>query len=175
MSQDTIDLLKVMVVAFVLFAAGALALFFVSAALREYGGSLPVIGNLRAYDPPSAIPVIVDMRWVVVVGATFLTASGLALAAWSATLDMALLVFAKAVTVLIAAAFGIFAGTWGYMRLTQGSELSLMSLNRLAIALVAFFVFSTLLRNANLRGTSPMRFVAAIVLVVLGPILLAST
>jgi len=175
MSQDTVDLVKVMVVTFLAFAIGALALFFVGAALRDYGGSLPVIGDLRPYEPPSAIPVIVDTRGLVVVGAVFLAASGLALAAWSATLDMALLVFAKAVTVLVSAAFGIFAGTWGYMRVTEGAELSLASLNRLAIALVLFFVFSTVLRNANLRGTGPMRFVVAVVLVVLGPILLAST
>lgn len=174
MTQDTIDLIKVMVVTFLALALGTVAMFFVASLLRTYGGDLPVIGDLRAYDPPAAIPVIVDIRLFVVLGASFLTASGLALAAWSATLDMALLVFAKAITVLISAAFGIFAGTWAYMRLFTGSELSLMSLNRPAIALVAFFVFSTLMRNANLRGIGPLRYLVAALLVLLGPILLAS-
>jgi hypothetical protein len=70
--------------------------------------------------------------------------------------------------------FGMFAGTWGFTRLTRGTELSLLSLNRLGIALVVFFIFSTILRTPNLRSGGPMRFVIAAGLILLGPILLVS-
>lgn len=174
MSQDTIDLLKVIVVTFLLMSAATLLMFYTAFALRTYGGNLPVLGDLPAYDPPSAVPVLVDTRFLVVLGAAFVTASGIGLALWSATVDMALLVFAKAVTLLISATFGIFAGTWAYMRLAESTELSLASLNRLGIALVLFFIFSTVLRTSNLRAGGALRFVAAAGLVVLGPILLVS-
>jgi len=174
MSNDTIDLLKVLVVTFLVMAVATAFLFLLGDTFQTYGGNLPLIGDLPVYAPPSAVPVLVDIRWLVVIGATFLVASGLVLLAWSATLDMALLVFAKAVTVAITALFGIFAGTWVYMRLMEGTELSLASLNRLGVALIAFFVFSTVLRTASLRGTGPLRFLIGIGLIVLGPILLAS-
>jgi hypothetical protein len=174
MSNDTIDLLKVLVVTFLVMALATAVLFFLGEAFQTYGGSLPLIGDLPAYNPPAAVPVLVDTRWLVVVGAAFLVASGLVLLAWSGTLDMAMLVFAKAVTVLISALFGIFAGTWLFMRVSEGTELSLASLNRLGIALVVFFVFSTVLRTPNLRASGALRFFIAAVLIVLGPILLAS-
>jgi hypothetical protein len=174
MSNDTTDLLKVLVVTFVLMALATALLFLIGEAFQTYGSGLPLIGDLPAYQPPSAVPVLVDTRWLVIVGAAFLVANGLVLLGWSGTLDMAMLIFAKAVTVLIAAMFGMFAGTWGFMRLTQGSELSLLSLNRLGIALVVFFIFSTILRTPNLRSGGPMRFVIAAGLILLGPILLVS-
>lgn len=172
MTQDLVDLLKVMLVTALLAAASALVLFGVIALVRQYGASLPLIGDAAGYAPPSAVPVLVDMRFLIVLGAVFLTASGLALVLTSTTLDTALLILAKAVCVLLSAGLGIFAGTWLFMRLTEGTELSLTSLNRPAIALLVFLLFASVLRNAALRSLGTLRLVAALGLVLLGPVVL---
>lgn len=169
MSRDTVDLIKVVLVVFALAAVAIVVVLYLGFLLRTYGAGLPVISDLPRYEPPAAIPVVVDTRLLILVGAVFLTASGLALIVASETLDMALAVLAKAVTVVIAAGFGIFAGTWAYMRLSAGTDLSLLSLNRLAIGLLLFFLFATVLSNRAMRQWGPMRFVAAAVLIALGP------
>ena len=174
MSQDTIDLLKAMVVIVLVFALSTLVMLYLLFAYRTFGGNLPVIGSLPSYEPPAAIPLLVDVRWLVVLGATFLTGSGLTLILTSQTMDMAMLIFAKAMTLIITAAFGIFGGIWLYMRLSAGSELSLASLNRLAIALVIFFVLASVLRLSSLRASGALRFAIAAGLILLGPIVLVS-
>jgi hypothetical protein len=174
MTQDTIDLLKVMIVVLVLMAVASLGLFYLGDLLRTYGQGLPVIGGLPTYAPPDVVPMLVDVRSFVVLGATFLVAAGIATILTSNTIDMALLLLAKAVAVLISAHLGIFAGTWAYMRLTAGSDLALVSLNRIGIALVAFLVFSSVLRTSNLRAMGLVRYPIALILILLGPIVLVS-
>ncbi|GHA11234.1 hypothetical protein GCM10007989_01930 [Devosia pacifica] len=174
MSQDTIELVKVLLVTALIMLVGTLALFYLLLGIATFGQDLPVIGDLAPYAPTDMIPQLVDMRPFVVVGAVFLVVCGLTLMLSSLTLDMATALFAKAAAMLLAAHFGIFAGTWLFVRLSSGNELSIASLNRPGIALLAFFAFATIFRNAALRGLGAMRFAIAVLLILLGPVVLVS-
>ena len=174
MSQDTIDLAKAMVATCALFAVSTLALLYLIVAYRLFGGNLPVIGSLPDYQPGAAVPMLMETRFLVQLGATLLMGSGLALILTSVTVDMAILIFAKAMTLLVTAMFGMLAGTWGYVRLTSGSELGLSGINRLAIALIVFFLLASVLRLSTFRAWGLGRFIAAIAMILLAPILLVS-
>ncbi|WP_375452097.1 hypothetical protein [uncultured Devosia sp.] len=174
MAQDTIDLLKVMVVTLIVFALSTLATVYLLIAFRSYAASVPVIGSLPTLDIGNLTPLLLATRLFVVLGAVFLMGSGLTLILSSATIDMAMLIIAKAMSLLITAIFGVLAGLWGYVRLAQGSELALPGINRLAIALIVFFVLSSMLRTATIRNWGAMRFVAAAAMIVLAPVVLVS-
>ena len=174
MSQDTIDLVKVMVVSLLVFAISTMATVYLLVLFRSYAGSVPVIGTLPTLDIGSLLPVLVGTQLFVILGAMFLMASGITLIMTSATVDMAMLIIAKAMTLLITAMFGVLAGLWGYVRLAQGTELGLPGINRLAIALIVFFVLASVLRSATFRGWGAMRFVAAAAMIVLAPVVLVS-
>ena len=174
MSQDTIDLVKVMVVSLLIFAISTIAVVYLLVLFRTYGGNVPVIGKLPSLDLGAIIPALAQTRLLVILGAVFVMASGISLVLTSVTIDMAMLIIAKAMTLLITAMFGVLAGLWGYVRLSQGTELALPGINRLAIALIVFFVLSSVLRSATFRGWGAMRFVAAAVMIVLAPVLLVS-
>lgn len=174
MSQDTIDLIKVMVVSLLIFAISTIAIVYLLVVFRTYGGSVPVIGKLPSLDLGAIIPALAETRLLVILGAMFVMASGISLILTSVTIDMAMLIIAKAMTLLITAMFGVLAGLWGYVRLSQGTELALPGINRLGIALIVFFVLSSVLRNATFRGWGAMRFVAAAAMIILAPVLLVS-
>ena len=59
-----------------------------------------------------------------------------------------------------------------YLQLTEGTAFSLGPLTPVFIALVAFLVLSTILSVQNLRRLGNLRFVVAVGLVVMGPLLL---
>jgi hypothetical protein len=174
MSQDTVDLIKVMVVSLVVFAISTLATVYLLVLFRTYAGSVPVIGRLPGLEIGNMVPALVDTRLFVILGATYLMASGLSLFLTSVTLDMAMLIIAKAMTLLITALFGILGGLWGYVRLAQGNDLTLPGINRLAIALIVFFVLSSVLRTATFRSWGALRFLAAVVMIILAPVVLVS-
>ena len=174
MSQDTIDLIKVMVVSLLIFAISTIAMVYLLVLYRTFGGSVPVIGKLPSLDLGAMIPALTQTRLFVILGAMFVMGSGISLILSSVTIDMAMLIIAKAMTLLITAMFGVLGGLWAYVRLSQGNELALPGINRLAIALIVFFVLSSVLRNATFRGWGAMRIVAAVVMIILAPVLLVS-
>jgi len=174
MSQDTIDLIKAMLAIFLLFAISTLAMLYLLLAYRLYGGNLPVINALPAYQPGGAVPLLVGVQPLVVLGATLMMASGLTLILTSMTLDMGILIFAKAMTLLVTGMAGIIAGHWGYVRLSSGQELGLAGINQLGIALLVFFLLASILRLATFRAWGVYRFVAAIAMILLAPVLLVS-
>jgi hypothetical protein len=95
-----------------------------------------------------------------------------ALVLFSQTIDMALLITSKAVTVVITALLGFVAGHMVYLQLTEGTALALQPMTPVFIALAAFLVLSTALSVQSLRRLGNLRFVVAAGLVVLGPMLL---
>ena len=174
MTQDTVDLVKVMVVSLVIFAISTMATVYLLVLFRNYAGAVPVLGTLPTLDIGTIIPALAETRLFIILGAMFLMASGLSLILTSVTIDMAMLIIAKAMTLLITAMFGVLGGLWGYVRLTLGTNLALPGINRLAIALIVFFVLSSVLRTATFRGWGAMRFAAAIVMILLAPVVLVS-
>src|ERR1044071_1268684 len=101
MSQDTTDLLKVIAVTLVLFAGTTLVMLYGIALLAQYGADLPMVGSLPLNAAPELIPLLADSRVFTTLAAVHVTATGLALLVAIGTIDMALLITAKAVSVVI--------------------------------------------------------------------------
>lgn len=174
MSQDFTDLVKVMVVSLLIFAISTLATLYMLVLFRHYAGSVPIIGALPPLAIGTMIPTLTQSRLFVVLGAIFVMASGISLLLSSVTIDMAILIIAKTMTLLITAMFGILAGLWAYVRLTLGSTLALPGINQLAVALIVFFVFSSVLRPTIFRNRGAIQFIAAIIMILLAPVVLVS-
>src|SRR5690606_27343879 len=104
--------------------------------------------------------------------AVHVTATGLALIIDSRMVDSALLITAKAVAVVIVALIGFSIGHMVFLQITENASLYLQPLTPAAVALVGFLVLSTILSLASLRQLGGLRFIAAIGLIVLGPLLL---
>ncbi|NGP17542.1 hypothetical protein [Devosia aurantiaca] len=172
MSKDTTDLLKVLAVTLVLFAATTLVMLYGIALLAQYGANLPMVGSLPLNAPPELIPLLADSRVFTTLAAVHVTATGLALLVTIGMLDMALLITAKAVAVVIAALLGFALGHMIYLQLTENTQLNLNPLLPSLVALIGFLVLSTVLAVSALRGLGNLRFVVGLGLVVLGPVLL---
>lgn len=172
MSQDTIDLLKVLVATALVFAAGTLAMLYVIFLLAHYGANLPMIGALPLQAPPELVPLLVDSRVFPTLAAVHVTATGLALLLTSHTVDSALLIAAKAVAVVIAALIGFAGGHMLYLQLNENTSLGVNALVPALIALAGFFILSTWLSVRTLRQLGNLRFVAAVAAILLGPVLL---
>jgi hypothetical protein len=172
MSQDTTDLLKVIAVTLVLFAATTLAMLYGIALLAQYGANLPMIGSLPLNVPPELIPLLADSRVFSTLAAVHVTATGLALLVAFNTLDMSLLITAKAVAVVIAALLGFAIGHMVYLQLTENTQLNLNPLLPALIALLGYLVLSTALSVMALRRLGNLRFAVGLGLVILGPLLL---
>lgn len=172
MSQDTIDLLKVLVATVLVFTVSTLAMLYVIYLLAQYGADLPMIGSLPLNAPPEMLPLLAENRILPALAAVHVTATGLALVMVSSTVDMALLITSKAVTVVITALLGFVAGHMIYLQLTENVALVLAPLTPVLIALAAFLVLSTVLSVPNLRRLGNLRFVLAVALVLIGPLLL---
>ncbi|QQR40690.1 hypothetical protein [Devosia rhizoryzae] len=172
MSKDTTDLLKVLAITLVLFAATTLVMLYGIALLAQYGANLPMVGSLPLNAPPELIPLLADSRVFTTLAAVHVTATGLALIVAIGMLDMALLITAKAVAVVIAALLGFALGHMIYLQLTENTQLNLNPLLPSLVALIGFLVLSTVLAVAALRGLGNLRFVVGLGLVVLGPVLL---
>lgn len=171
-SQDTIDLLKVLAATAIVFAIGTLTMLYVIYLLAQYGADLPMVGSLPLTAPPEMVPLLADGRLFSTLAAVLVTATGLALIIASNTVDMALLITAKAVAVVITALLGFVGGHIIYLQLTEKTAFVLSPLTPAFIALAAFLVLSTLLSVPSLRRLGNLRFVAAIALVLIGPMLL---
>ncbi|ODT72902.1 MAG: hypothetical protein ABS75_01360 [Pelagibacterium sp. SCN 63-23] len=172
MSQDTTDLLKVLAVTMLLFAGSTLVMLYVILLLATYGASLPMVGSLPLNMPPELIPVIVGSGVFATLAAVHVTASGLALLLTSNTIDMALIITAKAVSVVIVALIGFAVGHMVYLQLNENTALNLNPLLPALIALAGFFLLSTMLSVPALRNLGNLRFAVGVGLIVLGPLLL---
>ena len=172
MSQDTIDLLKVLAATALVFAASTLAMLYVIYLLAQYGADLPMVGALPLSAPPEIVPLLADNRLFSTLAAVHVTATGLALFLTSNTIDMALLITSKAVAVVITALLGFVGGHMVYLQLTERADIALSPLAPAFVALIAFLVLSTLLSVPGLRRLGNLRFVVALGLVLAGPLVL---
>ncbi len=172
MSQDTIDLLKVLAATLVTFAASTLVMLYVIYLLAQYGADLPMIGSLPLTAPPEMVPLLARTQILPTLAAVHVTATGLALLLTAHTIDMALLITSKAVTVVITALLGFVVGHMIYLQLTEGASINLAPLNPVFVALVGFLLLSSFLSVPNLRQLGNMRYLAGIGMVLLGPLLL---
>lgn len=172
MSQDTMDLLKVLAAVLVVFAASTLVMLYVIYLLAQYGANLPMVGALPLSAPPELIPLLAQNQVFATLAAVHVTATGLALILMSNTIDMALLITAKAVTVVITSLLGFAGGHMIYLQLTENTPLSASGIAPAVIALAGYFLLSTMLSVQNLRGLGNLRFAVAVGLVLIGPMLL---
>ncbi|WIY54251.1 hypothetical protein O9Z70_06945 [Devosia sp. YIM 151766] len=172
MSQDTTDLLKVLAVTLLIFAGSTLIMLYAILLLAQYGANLPMVGSLPLHAPPELVPILAGSGVFATLAAVHVTASGLALLLNSNTIDMALLITAKAVTVVIMALIGFAGGHMIYLQLTENTALNLNLLLPALIALVGFLALSTLVSVPALRRLGNLRFVLGIGAIVLGPLLL---
>lgn len=172
MSQDSIDLLKVLAATALVFAAGTLVMLYVIYLLSQYGADLPMIGSLPLTAPPEMVPLLANTQLFATLAAAHVTAMGLALLLTSQTIDMALLITSKAVAVVITALIGFAGGHMIYLQLNERTALNLQALTPALIALVAFLVLSSVLSIPSLRQLGNLRFVVAIGLILIGPMLL---
>ncbi|MHA6299301.1 hypothetical protein [Devosia sp. CAU 1758] len=172
MSQETTDLLKVLAVTLLVFAASTLVMLYGILLLAQYGANLPMVGSVSLHAPPELVPMLAGSGVFSTLAAVHVTASGLALLLISNTIDMALLITAKAVTVVIMALLGFAGGHMIYLQLTENTALNLNPLLPAIVALVGFLVLSTMLSVPGLRRLGNLRYAVGIGLVILGPLLL---
>ena len=172
MSQDFTDLLKVLAATALVFAAGTLVMLYVILLLAQYGANLPMVGSLPLNAPPELIPLLAGTGVFATLAAVHVTASGIALLLTSNTIDMALLITAKAVAVVIMALLGFAGGHMIYLQLTENTALNLNPLLPAIVGLIGFLVLSTLLSVPALRRLGNLRFAVGIGLIILGPLLL---
>lgn len=172
MSKDFIDLLKVLLATALVFAVSTLVMLYVIYLFAQYGANLPMVGSLPLNAPPEMVPMLADNRLFTTLAAVHVTASGLALLINSNTIDMALLITSKAVAVVITALLGFVGGHMIYLQLTENTAFALAPLTPVAVVLVAFLVLSSVLSVYSLRQLGNLRFVVAIAMVVMGPMLL---
>ena len=174
MSQDSIELVKVWVARALLFAVGTLAMLYVIVLLRQYGADLPVIGDLPLASPPEMVPLLADPRLFITLVAAHVSASGIALVLASQTIDMALLIAAKAMTVLVVALLGCWGGQTAYEQFSDGAAISTAGLVPMAVALAAFAALSTVLSVASLRALGNLRFLVALAALLAAPLILVA-
>ena len=170
MSQDIIDLLKVLAATLVTFAASTLVMLYVIYLLAQYGANLPMIGAVPLSAPPEMVPLLARNQILPTLAAVHVTATALVLNAH--TIDMALLITAKAVTVVVTALLGFVVGHMIYLQLTEGAAIQLGPLSPVFIALLGFLVLSSWLSVPNLRPLGNLRFIVAAGMILLGPLLL---
>ena len=171
-SQDSIDLLKVLAATALVFAVGTLVMLYVIFGLSQYGADLPMIGSLPLTAPPEMVPLLANTQLFATLAAAHVTAMGLALLITSQTIDMALLITSKAVTVVITALLGFAGGHMIFLQLNEKTALNFQPLTPALIALVSFLVLSSVLSIQSLRQLGNLRFVVAIGLILIGPMLL---
>lgn len=172
MSQETTDLLKVLAVTLLVFAGSTLVMLYGIYLLAQYGANLPMVGSVPLNAPPELVPVLVGSGVFSTLAAVHVTGSGIALLLASSTIDQALLITAKAVTVVIMALLGFAGGHMIYLQLTENTALNLNPLLPAIVGLVGFLGLSTLLSVPALRRLGNLRYAVGVGLVILGPLLL---
>jgi zinc transporter ZupT len=85
---------------------------------------------------------------------------------------MALLITAKAVTVVITSLIGFAGGHMIYLQLNENTPLSASGISPALIALAGYFLLSTALSVPTLRQLGNLRFAVAVGLILIGPMLL---
>jgi hypothetical protein len=171
-SQDTMDLLKVLASVLLVFAASTLVMLYVIYLMAQYGANLPMVGAVPLTAPPELIPLLAQNQVFATLAAVHVTATGLALVLASNTIDMALLITAKAVTVVITSLIGFAGGHMIYLQLNENTPLTASGIAPALVALAGYFLLSTALSVPNLRQLGNLRFAIAAALIVLGPMLL---
>lgn len=174
MAKDSLDTLKAVLFVALLFAGAALAALFILDAWLAYGRALPLVADLPDYRPPNTVQMLSFMRPLSVVAACWLVAAGAALLLRSAYIDHMLQIFAKAFAMLSAAYLGVIGGHWAYLRMTRTGDVDLEGLTRLAVVFVAATLVAMFLRLESLRPSPPIRYLAAILAILLGPLLLVT-
>lgn len=172
MSQDTMDLLKVLAATLIVFAASTLVMLYTIYLFAQYGANLPMVGALPLTAPPELVPLLTESQVFSTLAAAHVTATGLALLITSNTIDMALLITAKAMTVIITSLVGFAGGHMIYLQLNENTPLSAAAITPAIIALAGYFLLSSVLSVPGLRRFGNLRFVIGLALVVLGPLLL---
>ncbi|UYO00113.1 MAG: hypothetical protein KIT02_02445 [Devosia sp.] len=172
MSQDTMELIKVLMVTVVIFAASTLVMLYGIALLAQYGGNLPMVGSLPLAAPPELIPLLADSRLFSTLAAVHVVASGFVLVLTSHTLDTALLIVAKAAAVVITALIGFSGGHMIYLQLTESAPLRVSAITPAVIALAGFLLLSSLLSVPALRRLGALRLPVALGLILIGPLLI---
>lgn len=172
MSQDTTDLLKVLAVTLLVFACSTLVMLYGILLLAQYGANLPMVGSVPLNAPPELVPVLVGTGVFATLAAVHVTASGIALLLTSNTIDMALLITSKAVTVVIMALLGFAGGHMIFLQVTENVALNLNPLLPALVGLVGFLVLSTMLSVPALRRLGNLRYAVGVGLIILGPLLL---
>lgn len=172
MSQDTTDLLKVLAVTLLVFAGSTLVMLYGILLLAQYGANLPMVGSLPLSAPPELVPLLASSGVFATLAAVHVTGSGIALLLTSNTIDMALLITAKAVAVVIMALLGFAGGHMIYLQLTENTALNLNPLLPALTGLVGFLALSTVVSVPALRRLGNLRYAVGLGLIVLGPLLL---
>lgn len=174
MAKDSLDTLKAVLFVALLFAGAALAALFILDAWLAYGRGLPLVSGLPDYRPPNTVQMLAFMRPLAVVAGCWLVAAGAALLLRSPYIDHMLQIFAKAFAMLAAAYLGVIAGHWAYLRMTRTGDVEPEGLARLAVVFVAATLIAMFLRLESLRPSPPVRYIAAILAILLGPLLLVT-
>lgn len=172
MSQDTMDLLKVLAATLIVFAASTLVMLYTIYLFAQYGANLPMVGALPLTAPPELVPLLTESRVFSTLPAVHVTATGLALLVASTTIDMALLITAKAMTVIITSLIGFAGGHMIYLQINENTPLSATAIAPTVITLAGYFLLATVFSVPGLRRLGNLRFVVGLALVVLGPLLL---
>ncbi|MCS6759249.1 MAG: hypothetical protein MO852_09800 [Candidatus Devosia euplotis] len=172
MSQDTIDLLKVLAAMLVTFAASTLVMLCVIYLLAQYGVNLPMIGSLPLTAPPEMVPLLARNQILPTLAAVHVAATGLALLLTAHTINMALVITPKAVTVVVTALLGFAVGYMIYPQLTEGAAINLGPLNPAFFVLIGFLLLLSFLSVPSLRQLGNLRYVVGIGMVLVGPLLL---
>ena len=172
MSQDSIDLLKVLAVTALVFAVSTLVMLYVILLGSRYASNWPIVGSVLPVSPPDMAALVINTRIFVALAVVQITAMGLALLLTSHTVDTALLISSKAVSVMITAMLGAVGGQALYAQLNDARALNFAALVPALIALAGFLVLSSVLSVQSLRQTGKLRFVLGVVLILVAPLLL---
>lgn len=172
MSRDIADLFKVLAVTLLVFGVSTLIMLYMIYALGQFGGGLPLLNTLQFKTPQGLVPLLGDYQIFATLAAVHVTATGLALLVTSNTIDMALMITSKAMTVIIAALLGFGGGHMVYLKLTANADFNINPLMPALVALLAFLALSSFLSVQNLRQMGKLRFVAAVAGIFIGPILM---
>lgn len=154
------------------FALGAAALAGVLMGIAQ----MPALAGLPPGTPPAPsgwIGLLLASRLLGLVTAVFLTIAAAVTLLHSAYLDRMLEIFGDVLLMIIAAATGAAGGTWALLRLL-GSPETLSAGQMLPFAAMAALIFVLLLIAPHrMRRTFLTRAVAALVLLLAAPVLLA--
>lgn len=172
MSNDLADLIKVMAVTLLVTAVSTLVMLYTIFLVRRYVGDIPVIGMVGQVGAPGIAAILADNRVFGTLITLHVIATGIALLLASNTIDMALLITAKAATVILSALLGYAVGFMGYLQINNAGAFNLNALLPAIIAVLIYLVLSTWASMPSLRRLNHLRFPIGILAILFGPLLL---